>query len=376
MTPLKAPSIPVEARKPSSVLFGHMPRLDGFRGMAILLVLLGHTLQFSLHLSDRWGALGGSGVLLFFALSGFLITGLLCNEEARHGTIDLVGFYRDRALRIFPAFYFLLAVTSLLVALKLVTGLPWYSVAVCALFLRDIFGRGEALTHIWTLSLEQQFYAFWPLLVRAVKCRFVLRWAVAIAVLVTVWRTVAIVLKLWNYDSGRYYVRPDFRIDSILIGCCLALVLYRPRETPVSSTEQAHPRLLQVARLAHPVWVLPALLMWTVGAIHAVALRPVFVTIQMTLAGLLLLNAVLCGESFWARFLSSAWLRQVGRFSYSIYLWQQIFLVEKLPDWGWVRVFPFDAVAACVAGIASYYLIEQPFLRWKKSLQKRSLQDA
>ena len=109
----------------STPLFGHMPRLDGFRALGILLVLIGHTLTFSLHASPEWGAVGGGGVILFFALSGFLITSLLCNEEAQHGKIDILGFYRDRILRICPAFYFLRAVTSLLIALKWVLNVPW-----------------------------------------------------------------------------------------------------------------------------------------------------------------------------------------------------------------------------------------------------------
>ena len=318
-----------ETSKPAQTLFGHMPRLDGFRGVAILLVLMGHTLTFSLHLPDHWGAIGGGGVILFFALSGFLITGLLCNEEARNGTIDIFGFYRDRVLRIFPAFFVLLGITSVLIALKLITDVPWYSIVVCALFLRNIFGRGDALTHIWTLSLEQQFYAFWPLLVRFVKCRRILPWALSAVVLVTLWRTAAIFLKLWNFESGRYYVRPDFRLDSILIGCCLALALYRPRDTAVAADRTGHPLLYQIARLAHPLWVLPAFVAWTVATCSSVALRPWFVTIQMTLAGLLLLNVVLCDESVWARWLASGWLRQIGKFSYSIYLWQQVFLVEN-----------------------------------------------
>ena len=355
---------------PSTPLFGHMPRLDGFRAVGILLVLIGHTLTFSLRLSPAWGAVGGGGVILFFALSGFLITSLLCNEEARQGKIDVFGFYRDRILRIFPAFYFLLAVTSVLIALKLVLNVPWYSVGVCAFFLRNIFGRGDSLTHIWTLSLEQQFYAFWPLLIRAVKCRFALPWAVGGVVLVTLWRTVAIMLQLWRYENGRFYVRPDFRLDSILIGCCLALVLYRP----LDAGRAAYRRMLeQCARLAHPVWVLPAFVAWTVTTCSSVAMRPYFVTVQMALAGLLLLNVVLCPETTWARWLASSWLRQIGRFSYSIYLWQQIFLVEKFPDWGWVRAFPFDVGGACLAGVLSYYVIERPFLNWKKRLRERSM---
>lgn len=358
------------------IAFRHMPALDGVRAVAILMVLSGHMLTFSLHFSSDWGAVGGAGVVVFFVLSGFLITGLLCNEEARSGTVNVFGFYRDRALRILPAFFVLLAVTSLLMGLNLVTDVPWYSIAVCALFLRNIFGRGDELTHIWSLSLEQQFYTLWPLFVRWIKCRSLFPWALGSVIVITLWRMTAIVLDLWSYETGRFNVRPDFRIDSILLGCCLALLLYRPGEAAESGMARGR-RLWRLAQWAHPVWVLPAFIGWTVGFCSSVPCRPYFVTGQMFFAGLLLLNVVVCPQTAWARLLSVGALRQIGAYSYSIYLWQQIFLVMKTPDWGWVRAFPYDVIGACAAGIASYYLVERPFLKWKAKLKALEIsQDA
>jgi len=363
-------STPVLTTEPVRGAFRHLPTLDGFRALAILLVLIGHTLTFSLHLPGYWSEIGGGGVALFFVLSGFLITGLLCNKETVHGSIDLGGFYRDRALRIFPAFYLLLVITAGLIALKLVTDVPWYAVGVCALFLRNIAGRGDTLTHLWSLALEQQFYVIWSLALWRVKCRNILPWAIGGAAVITLWRTVAITLHLWHYESGWYYVRTDFRIDSIIIGSCLALVLYRPGDT--ARREYLRRKLEPVARLAHPLWVFPAFIAWTVGVSLSVACRPFYVTGQMLLGSLMLLNAVLSPPAFWARILTCAVMRRIGLYSYSLYLWQQIFLLQKTPDWGWVRVFPFDLLCACAAGIASYHLIERPFLKWKAALKSQS----
>lgn len=358
--------------------FGHFRQLDGLRGISILLVLLGHSLHFSLHLPGPWEALGGVGVMLFFVLSGFLITGLLCREEMDFGCIDVIGFYRNRALRIFPAYYFLLLLTAVMVSIGAVGDMPWYTIPVCMLYVRNIFGRGDALTHTWTLSLEQQFYTIWPLFFRRLGSQALFGWSAISIAVITLWRTVAVVLQFWNWDTGRYYVRPDFRFDSILAGCWIALLLYRKRDPKtilenIAVSPMLQKRIRVFVRIANAAWVFPALIAWTLLAEDRIALRPVFVTVQMTLATLLLLNLVIVRDSVAGNWLSCRWLKVFGRLSYSIYLWQQLFVVVKKPDWGWIRIFPFDVLSACLAGALSFWLIEQPFLKWKARMRRHSL---
>ena len=156
--------------------FRHFPQLDGLRGASIALVLIGH-LDYATPVPQMRESLSGLGVLLFFVLSGFLITGLLCQEEREHGRISIANFYINRILRIFPAYYFFLLAVTILMACRLITDVPWYTVGVCALYLRNIFGRGDSLTHIWSLSLEEQFYAIWPWTVARVGSRRLLGWA-------------------------------------------------------------------------------------------------------------------------------------------------------------------------------------------------------
>jgi peptidoglycan/LPS O-acetylase OafA/YrhL len=105
------------AKAPSRV-----PELDGFRGLAILLVVTGHTLTFTLHFLQYAGLkLGEVGVLLFFVLSGYLITTLLRDEADRTGTIFLKAFYRRRAYRLLPALGVFLAGVALLRSMGLIT---------------------------------------------------------------------------------------------------------------------------------------------------------------------------------------------------------------------------------------------------------------
>src|SRR6267378_2769496 len=152
------------SRLRSGLLLRSIPALDGIRAIAVFLVILYHlSIQRALLVFP-----GPLGVLIFFVLSGFLITWLLIKEEEKYGSISLKGFYRRRALRIFPAFYvfWIVAVASRLVAHG--RDVPW-SQAISAFFyvsnyLHAIFHpTPDYMIHTWSLSAEEQFYLLWPL---------------------------------------------------------------------------------------------------------------------------------------------------------------------------------------------------------------------
>ncbi len=152
--------------------FGHIPGLDGLRGISVLVVLLYHA-----HLEVMIG--GYLGVEIFFVISGFLITGLLLNEAAQaHGAIDLGRFWQRRFLRLLPALFAVLIFVALLGAFVLgdkaaqfrgdiVASLfyleNWYQIYSGSSYFAD---QGlPLLRHIWSLAVEEQFYLVWPLLV-------------------------------------------------------------------------------------------------------------------------------------------------------------------------------------------------------------------
>src|SRR5574337_202485 len=164
---------------------GRMPSLDGFRAVSILMVLCGHlggTRGFPVTAIaiTRWiGDLGALGVQVFFVISGFLITSLLMGEREQTGTISLKNFYLRRVLRIFPASY------SFILALLIATMLGWVSLtgrdfAFAATYTVNYYPHHPwQIGHLWSLSVEEQFYLLWPLALLALRERRALTVAVA-----------------------------------------------------------------------------------------------------------------------------------------------------------------------------------------------------
>ena len=154
---------------------GPVPALDGFRGIAVLVVILFHTplLLYPRGIGvaslDRALAGGFLGVDLFFVLSGFLITALLLSEENQHGSIGLGSFYVRRALRLLPALYLVLA--AFFVYAHVVDHPPVGASSTIGYALVYLSNwqqiwhplTGEGLTHLWSLAVEEQFYLLWPL---------------------------------------------------------------------------------------------------------------------------------------------------------------------------------------------------------------------
>jgi peptidoglycan/LPS O-acetylase OafA/YrhL len=332
----------------------YYPQLDGLRALAVLIVVGGHEL-----LDTPAHEVAALGVLLFFVLSGFLITTLLCDEDRDTGRVDLGAFYLRRAMRILPAMYALLAVTALLVAIRRVTDVPWRDFAAAVLYVRNLFGRGTSIAHLWSLSIEEQFYLVWPLLIIMVPSGARLVTAAALVLAGVTWRATAMTLHLFDYN-GIYYMRTDFRLDSILSGCVLALLL---RSDDV--------RVIKWARIVAKVSYPPALLA-VLFALILVPLpsscAPYVLTAETSLATMLLLHLIVLDSDIFGRILSTRTLRWLGRLSYSWYLWQQVFIVTRVPSWGIVRKFPVDILASFAAALTSYYAVERPFLRWKRAL--------
>jgi peptidoglycan/LPS O-acetylase OafA/YrhL len=343
--------------------FRHFSELDGLRGSAVLLVALGHTLASKLQLGFRWTQISALGVLIFFVLSGFLITGLLCSEERRFERISLRDFYLRRVFRILPALTVFLLVVSLLISLGLVTDTSWRTVAVSVVFLKNIYGSGATLAHLWSLSLEEQFYLVWPLLFRLLGRRRLLAPTLGLIGGTMLYRLTAIRLAPLDYGRGIFELRSDFRMDSILVGCALAIWLdRRPGWLGGFSS---------LTRWAtHPAWVVPFLTFWTLDG-DVQPLWSVYLTVQTALVACLVFHVVAFPDSVIGRVLRLRWLRFVGLISYSLYLWQQLFLTN-VPRWGFVQQFPFCLFFAGAAAVVSYFAVERPFLEWKRRFSPAS----
>ncbi|MDB6057517.1 MAG: Acyltransferase 3, partial [Verrucomicrobiales bacterium] len=200
----------------------YSPQLDGLRGTAILCVLTGHL--FESHFRGAW-----VGVDIFFVLSGFLITNILIAEHESTGTVSLKNFYGRRALRLVPALLIGVALTGLL---SLFGATPFHTfagfrdAAVPALLYFSNFSDAQMGTfiHTWSLSVEEQFYLIWPLVVGGVL--LVLKPRPRIALIVGLMATFATIrfsleaqhIRWWNLYSW-FYTRADVLMAGALVAC-------------------------------------------------------------------------------------------------------------------------------------------------------------
>jgi peptidoglycan/LPS O-acetylase OafA/YrhL len=350
-------------RSLSPFSFHHIPELDGFRGLAVLLVVVGHYVEYRLPVNTHLATLPKLGVLLFFVLSGFLITGLLYRERLASGKINFRFFYIRRILRLAPAFLLFLGVTLVLMRLGLITDVSRREILECLFYVRNIFGHSLTLGHLWSLSLEEQFYLLWPLSFSLLPLKRSPAIVLGTCLLFMIWRGLAIHAQLFSYSSGAYYERPYFRFDSILIGAFLILWL--------SSSARA------VSLITRVLSRIPALLLWLILLIWMMFAESYthawYISVQELLVVLCLAQVVLCNRGALGKFMRLPALRYCGTISYSLYLWQQMFLVTSVPSWGLFRRLPLALIVPFLTAAASYQFLEKPILRWKDRLAPHSV---
>ena len=315
----------------------NIPSLDGVRAIAILMVLAGHALNERVDLAPA--ILGNFGVTLFFVLSGYLITRSMLHDESRYGKLRIRNFYFRRVLRIFPAFYVFLAVIGILSAAGALPKFPAITWVASAAFFRNMAGGGWDTIHLWSLSLEEQFYLFWPavfILVRPRRLSFI----AAAVVIFTAWRAIWLHNHQDNFaiaEAGGFYYRPDFRLDTFLIGAAFAIADW------------------QWVKRAPMLAVLAIIVLWFPFAVGIPVLRPLDTAVTALLLAVSIGWLVGNPQSGAARYLSSPPLVTIGLLSYSLYLWQELFLGPHFAWWS----FPALALVSC----ASYRFVERPALK-------------
>lgn len=336
-----------------------LPGLDGLRALSIVLVILyhcAHTEGFpDIALFKAIARTGVIGVQVFFVISGFLITWLLLGEEEKTGHISLKSFYFRRALRILPpAFMFLAAVT--VVANLRALPVTNRELLASVLFFRNLSPVDSKYTrHYWSLSIEEQFYLVWPLLLIWLPRRARLWVTAGLIGIEPVWRQV----NTWLFGAANVtWARTDLRYSGLLVGALLALALKEPRlKAKLDRLLAFGPGLFVVAGAA-----LAALMLTPLGEQpRAFRVDPELLHALLTVVMLAVLVEGRGGV--FSSLFELAPIRWVGRISYSLYLWQQLFCIESTGPW--FERFPLNVLASFALASASYYFIEQPVLRWR-----------
>jgi peptidoglycan/LPS O-acetylase OafA/YrhL len=358
---------------------GHIPALDGVRGIAILTVLLSHFLMREYFADERTFYIvqnGWMGVDLFFVLSGFLITGILLDSREKPNYWQ--KFYKNRALRILPLYYFAVIVTWLTVMYveKAPERLQGYDSFVWFFTFTPNIAMGLKnewlwhsvvfnLNHLWSLAVEEQFYLFWPLVVRYMPRR-------GLAILCLVLLAMGTGLRnmtdhvVGNEFSVAAYTFTFCRMDGLTAGAFVATAL----------------RLGWIQQIPYKFWIARILFCWTGweilqifihGTEHRLyTLSPILFACLLLLA----LNPDVRGAT--RRVCENAFLQHLGKYSYGLYVFHHMFEYawkRGFGDWllhsGWHPVLAQSAyIILAFAGTyllarISWVLIERPFLKLK-----------
>ncbi|KDB09705.1 acyltransferase 3 [Burkholderia sp. lig30] len=353
-----------------------LPELTGLRCIAVSMVVLGHAEGTVPGGYVGWLAPlklfsnGTQGVLIFFVLSGFLITTLLKYEYRATGRINFLKFYMRRSLRIWPAFYIFIISIALLARAGKIDVDPrqllfaslhvWNYSALLGLGPTSAAHPDGAwyLGHFWSLALEEQFYWFWP----------------PLAIYMLQSRNDRILLAMILIEPlvrmASYFAMPGLRgqlammlhtgVDPILIGCYISFK-YDKIKAWLDSQRYANASVTCLVVVLF--FVIPFISRWVGGYWSATYGK----TIEAAIVGIVIVTIIDRREFWLSRILRNNLFVFVGTISFSLYLWQQLFNGFDSP----VRMeFPLNILQAFAAAAVSYWFVEVPFLRLKDNLGK------
>lgn len=350
--------------KSLSVQPAYIPGLDGLRAVAVMFVMMVHSVP-------DFAPGGGVGVDIFFTLSGYLITSILIREFNEKGKLLLFRFYMRRVLRLAPALlllvfaylvlaqYFLPQPQTILARLMTAAAAISYTMNWVRAF---DYGSGGLLGHTWSLSVEEQFYLVWPLilvaLMRNVSPKVAALCTIAMAASSLIWR---LYLDSQGATFARTYHGFDTRLDSILIGCSVAFM------EKFSAINKDSGRLISMG------WLIPFL------AIGCVVFLPSrlgeigeFASTIVALSTAAIIWAILKESQIISVVLSVGVFCVIGRISYGLYLWHYpIFSLLHLNGYSPAQTLMIGSVLSAAAASTSYIFIEQYFLRLKTRFEMK-----
>ena len=327
----------------------YLPTLDGWRTVAVLLVVGYHGSPAAIHWLSFFNY-GHHGVNIFFGISGFLICSRLLNEEERCGKISLRNFYIRRAFRILPAAFIYIGFINLMAAFSVMTPPTAIESLASCFFFRNLLPPGHSTSytgHYWSLAVEEHFYLVWPAFLLLAGSKRALRLTPLLAIGFEVWRYVDTEFGLTNLDGLLFYQRTDRCLDCLLWGCALALLVRRPGWRERLTRITAMPWWFAYLGALIFVWVYPL---------------PSSLVLESMLIPLVVLGTVLHPLTPVGRFLEWQPMAWFGRLSYGVYLWQSALFVGRYQAPVDLQVWPVNAVALVAVAAISYYAIEKPLI--------------
>ncbi|WP_353256594.1 acyltransferase [Hyphomonas sp.] len=371
-----SPGQAASATTAASVWSGHIPALDGIRGLGVILVLFFHYGSSTMALGVGTSVLqatgiGWSGVDLFFVLSGFLITGLLYDAKGKPHYFK--NFYARRTLRIFPLYYFAAVVV---IILAVITGYgilggsnPIWVLLYVGNFQMAIEGGGSILDHFWSLAIEEQFYLLWPMIVLSLSRGKLMLVAAAMIVISPLVRTL---LVLNDALELAVYVLTPARMDGLAFGALIALLVRGPKG---------------IAPLVPWAWRLgvtsaAAFLVIVIARRDFSTSDPVILTAGISLLTIMYASLLVLSLSFrpLQLVMELPVMRWFGKYSYGLYVWHPIVniillhspLTEQIGADTLLEVVAlvvFAFIASILVTLASYRFLEAPLLRLKSRFQ-------
>ena len=344
--------------------------LDGLRGVSIILVLFGHgwySLDFFSFLTPFQFFLSNAsqGVLIFFVISGFLITQLLEQEKNNFKKVDLSGFYLRRFFRIIPALLCYLFAISILGFFKIINT-SFYDLLTGLFFFQNYkhifnFPTNDDYYYVgqlWTLSIEEQFYLFWPFLF------------VFMGRKVLIWLSLSVILFSPFIRILTYYLVPQWRpyipimahtyFDPIMFGCLAALVKDFPLVTRFIFSKISP---LGVLFSITFIFLIQPILVRDFGGPFNLTIG---VFISSLLVSFILVYCYFRPDSILVKTLCFKPLVFVGIISYSLYLLNPLFLISA-GSYIWQK-FPYNFLLTFIFGIVSFFAVEKKFINLRKKL--------
>lgn len=352
---------------------GYMPQLDGLRTVAISGVLFGHFVGQTNFRIAHWERLG---VVLFFVLSGFLITGILLRCRDAGPANGLSGwravrtFYARRVLRIFPIYYLTLFICTILNYRPISDNLFWHITYLSNVY-SALFGKHyAAAAHLWSLCVEEQFYLVWPFVVIFAPNRLLRKIIIGLIIASVSYKTIGSLSSL----SWEATTRPLLGcLDSLGLGALLALHLNDPVEHPKSDF-----LFFRIAPLIGWPSLLALQSLWLISPVNPRSMTA-YVGLTDFAAALTFLTLIrkAARNSSWAfgGFLAWSPIRYVGKISYGIYLYHLLLVpllrgifrvagIEPISP-GIIRFFVYTSVTLMLAAL-SWHFIEKPINGMKK----------